>query len=144
METASQAARNAIANRKKIIFFGKNKIEQKPKLKIKKIYFIAPILLILLLCPFLLLEKKYEVKGSIGLKGNFTNQQINFLDQEGNIKQTLLDENNSFQIKLRKGNYKIYFTESFPKKYLSPETSPLSIVLNRNLENLKIYMPKFK
>lgn len=142
-EVATEALEYLRTGKRKIVFGLPKQPKHKTKNKIKLKYFVMLFLFCLLFCPFLFLEKKYEIKGSVHIGGNFIkNHQMYFLEREGEIKAIYSDELGNFNIKLKKGFYRIYFEKNAPKKYLMPETSPLAIKLSRNLENIRIYVPR--
>lgn len=84
-------------------------------------------------------QKTYEVKGTIHVNGNFIrNMEIFFCDENKKISSVKSGNKGEFKINLTKGNYKIFFK----KIYTNEDQTPFSLKLSRNLENLKIYIPK--
>jgi hypothetical protein len=113
-----------------------------------KTKFVTPLvlLIILLLSPVFvtksLLARKFQIKGSVNVrKRAAADQEINFFYEKENIQKIQTDSLGNFHLKLSEGTYKIYFSENVSKKYSEPETTPLSIKVNRDLENIKIYIP---
>lgn len=139
-QLASQEALDYFTGKKKRL---NSQIPQITKPKPKNKY---PILLIIFaIIPavfFLPIKTGYKVKGSININKNIaSNQEIKFEDNQGNILETETNEKGQFELNLQEGNYKIYFSKNVSKKYLKPETTPFIIKVNRNLENIKIYVP---
>lgn len=139
-EVAAEALEYLRTGKRKVVF-GKSKMQIKAKPKIKKRYFVLVFVLILLFCPLLLIEKKYQIEGSVSIGGQIIkNHKIYFLEREGAIQSVVSDENGSFEIKLKKGFYKIYFEKNAPRRYLMSETTPFAIKLSRNLKNIRLYV----
>lgn len=139
-EVAAEALDYLRTGKRKVVF-GKNKTPIKSKPKIKKRYFAIIFIVILIFCPLLFIEKKYQIEGSINIGGQIIkNHKIYFLEKEGAIQSVVSNENGNFNIKLKKGFYKIYFEKNAPRRYLMPETTPFAIKLSRNLKNIRLYV----
>lgn len=120
------------------------KEHQKIKNKINYKYFLFFILFIIILSPmFFLYERTYHIKGTVSVEGNLAkNCKLNFLNKENyDIHCITSDDKGKFAINLKKGFYKIYLDIPI-KQYSRPETSPFAIKISRNLENIRLYVPK--
>lgn len=136
---ADAAAETIDFIKSKKIKFGKNKfVEPNKKIKIKFKYFAIPILFAIYFCCLFFLEKEYKIKGMVNISGN-TQLRINFLDQDKSLNSVLSEPSGRYEIKLKKGYYKIYFEKDVPEKFISPKTSPFFIKLDRDLDNINIY-----
>lgn len=142
-QTASEAASNALDylnGKKSRIIIGQTKIETKRKSKLK---YLLLVFIVAFVFPFFLTTKKYQVKGSVHINGNFAkNHQINFLDKNDNLIKIESDNSGNFQLSLKEGIYKIYLTGAKFKKYSNPKTTPFSLKLSKNINELRIYVPK--
>lgn len=143
--SASEAAADAldiVNNKKPRIVIGKIITEEeKPKYFLK--HFLLIFIVVLLFPFFTNTTKKYQVKGSVHIDGKFAqDHEINFLDKNKNLIKIRSDELGKFTIKLKEGIYKIYITGSKFNKYSKAETTPFSLKLNKNMEELRIYIPK--
>jgi hypothetical protein len=119
----------------------KQTLYQKEKNKINYKYLFYFLFIIILSPLFFIYENKYEIKGTVSVDGNLAkNCKLNFLDKS-ELYSVVSDNEGEFIIKLKKGFYRIYLDVP-SKKYSSPETSPFAIKLSRNLENMRIYVPK--
>lgn len=139
-QSASEALDDIKHGRRKVIFV-KEKINVKEKIKPKnnKKFLLFGFLCSFCLIPFFIIEKQYEIKGSINVLGK--NCEIIFSDKEEE-KSTISSVQGDFSIFLKKGIYKIYIKEeNVPERYKMPETTPFSIKLSRDLKNIRIYIP---
>lgn len=137
-KSAAQAASETLDDikhgRRRVVFVK----EIKTKKKTNKKFLLLGSLILFCLTPFLLIEKQYQIKGSINVLGK--KSEIIFINEKEE-KSTISNEQGDFSIFLKKGIYKIYIKENAPERYKMPETTPFSIKLNRNLENIRIYIP---
>jgi hypothetical protein len=143
--TAAQAASEAldiINNKKPRFVIGKKTVEEK-KTKYFSKYFLLIFIVAFLLPFFITQQKKYKVEGSVHINGKFAkDQEINFLDKNKKLIKIKSDNSGEFKLDLAEGIYKIYLTGSGFKKYSKPETTPFSLKLSKNMEELRIYIPK--
>lgn len=136
--SASQAAEKAYQDLKKnkIVFIPT--VKNQPK---KKRNYLWLFLLIFLFLPAIILypQNYYRAKGSVHIKGEFAkNTEIYFYNKENRkTSSTKSDENGNFTVLLKKGYYKIFFKKIYP----SPNKTPFSLKLNRDLKDLKLYIP---
>ena len=141
--SAAQSAAEAldiINNKKPRIIIGNKTIEEK---KSKSKYFLLIFIVVFLFPFFINTTKKYQVQGSVHIDGKFAqDHEINFLDKNRNLIKIKSDELGKFTVKLQEGIYKIYLTGKKFKKYSKAETTPFSLKLNKNMEELRIYIPK--
>lgn len=118
----------------------------KPKEKSKRIWRL-PLLLTIAFLIFLSMflfgkDDKRHVKG-FAFAGNMPIQKIKFFGSDGDLHEATTNGDGVFAIKLKEGAYKICFDElpgpkNQSRRYSRPETTPLSIKLNRDLDNVRI------
>lgn len=146
IRSASQAAAEAldiVNNKKPRIVIGRRITEEEKKPKSFSKYFLLIFIVVFLFPFFINTTKKYQVQGSVHIDGKFAqDHEINFLDKNKNLIKIKSNELGKFTIKLQEGIYKIYLTGSKFKKYSKAETTPFSLKLNKNMEELRIYIPK--